>query len=164
MKVKSDLGDNWVYDSAEIKAERLRLIEEQGGIDPITGFKLIRPCLDHDHFEGRVRGVLSSKINLFEGQILRYWQKHTQDHPEWNLTTALRNMADYLEKDVSHMKLHGNYLEDMKKFLWRCTTETIVRRAKEDFNVDLITDSVDKANLIGQYILLLAKQAEENDW
>lgn len=162
--VKNGLSDAWVYDTSEIKAERLRLIKEQGGIDPITGHELVRPCLDHDHFEGRVRGVLSSKINLFEGQVLKYWQKHTQDHPDWNLTTVLRNMADYLERDVSHMKLHGKYLDDMKKFLWRCSVETIVRRAKEDFNVDLITESVDKANLIGQYISLMAKEAEESDW
>lgn len=76
---------------------RAKLLEEQGYICPITGFKLtMGNCvLDHNHRTGHVRGVIFGGANrvLQDTQWIRYGLR-----PEIH-ALMLRNMADYIEKE-----------------------------------------------------------------
>jgi hypothetical protein len=82
----------------DIPALRERLIAEQGNVCPLCHGPLIdsNPCLDHDHTDGNVRGVLCGNCNGIEGKvhnlvrrgrralskseylthILNYWKRH----------------------------------------------------------------------------------------
>lgn len=139
------------------------MIKEQNGLDPVLGEPLRKPCLDHDHFDGRCRGVLSQNVNTFEGQVLKAWMKYVSEYTQTSLSDALRNLADYLERDVSKNKIHGTYLADMTKFLKRLTTETIRRRGMEDLKLD-IPDTKTKTEAVEMYLIEFIKQTEEHSW
>ena len=69
-------------------AEVLALIEQQGGVCPITGNKLsVNSCVDHDHATGKVRGILSIKANAFLG--------HIEKNPE------------FFKRALAYLKEHG---------------------------------------------------------
>lgn len=61
-----------------------KILKFQGGGCAITGVKFGRLCVDHDHKDGALRGILSWKIN----RALESFK----DNPQW-----LRAAADYLE-------------------------------------------------------------------
>ena len=133
----------WVKDAKQIAAFRNKLILEQQGLDPILGEPLRKPCLDHDHFEGKCRGVLSQCVNT-----------------QTSLSTALRNLADYLEQDFSGYPLHGGFKNDMLKFLRRCTNEKIIERAKADLGI-IIPEGTQKQDSLLLYLTEFVKQTEE---
>jgi len=139
------------------------VIKQQGGRDPITGDLLQKPCLDHDHFDGRCRGVLSQNVNTFEGQILKAWMKYVSEYTETSLSTALRNLADYLETDLSGNKIHGSYLADMTKFLKRLANETIRRRALQDLALTIPEDKT-KTEAVEMYLTEFVIQTEAYKW
>lgn len=105
-------------DSKDAASYRNELLKKQQNIDPITKEKINDPVLDHQHFgEQRCRSVLERTSNSFEGKVynsyLRYI-KHLTDTP---LPDILRNLADYLESDVSQNKIHHTALSvDVNKF------------------------------------------------
>lgn len=138
-------------------------MKDQNGLDPILGEPLRKPCLDHDHFDGRCRGVLSQCVNTFEGQVLKAWMKYVSEYTQTTLSDALRNLAGYLEQDASGSKIHGSYLADMTKFLKRLTTETIRRRGLEDLGLD-IPDTKTKTEAVEMYLTEFIKQTEEYAW
>lgn len=154
--------DLWVKDAKQIAAFRALLSKEQNGLDPVLGEPLRKPCLDHDHFGGRCRGVLSQCVNTFEGYVLKAWMKYVSENTETSLSTALRNMADYLEQDFSQYPLHGNYKDDMVKFLRRCTNEKIIERAMTDLGL-AIPDGTTKHDSITLYVTEFVRQAEERN-
>lgn len=47
--------------------QRDQLLTEQGGVCAICKRDLVRPCLDHDHVTGAVRGILCSQCNTLIG-------------------------------------------------------------------------------------------------
>ena len=149
----------WLKNAKQIAAFRELLVSEQGGLDPILGEPLRKPCLDHDHFSGETRGVLSQSVNTFEGYVLKAWMKYVSGYTDTSLSEALRNMADYLEKDYYRNPLHGGYKDDMVKFLWRCTVDTIIRRGFEDLDIT-IPEGLSKPETIEIYIREFVKQAE----
>lgn len=152
----------WVNDAKAKKALRDALIIEQKGLCPILQEPMDNPCLDHDHFDGRVRGVIGSKVNMFEGSVSKLWQKMLADSTQTTLSVALRNLADYLEQDTSGNLLHGSIVEDQKKFLRRLTKETIIRRGKSDLGID-IPEDIEKSDQIRLYLTEFIKRLEEND-
>lgn len=129
----------------------------------MLGEPLRKPCLDHDHFDGRCRGVLSQNVNTFEGQVLKAWMKYVSEYTQTSLSDALRNLADYLEQDVSENKIHGTYLADMTKFLKRLTAETIRRRGMEDLKLD-IPDTKTKTEAVEMYLIEFIRQTEKHSW
>ena len=143
-----------------IAAFRNKLILEQQGLDPILGEPLRKPCLDHDHFEGKCRGVLSQCVNTFEGYVLKAWMKYVSENTQTSLSTALRNLADYLEQDFSGYPLHGGFKNDMLKFLRRCTNEKIIERAKADLGI-IIPEGTKKQDSLLLYLTEFVKQTEE---
>ncbi len=135
------------------------MIKDQEGLDPILKEPLKRPCLDHDHFDGKCRGVLSQCTNTFEGYVLKAWMKYVSSNTETSLSEALRNMADYLEQDFHRNPFHNSYKEDMVKFLRRCTKEKIIERAKNDLGIEIASNnSKDESILL--YMTEFIRQAE----
>ena len=151
----------WVKDAKQIASFRENLILKQNGLDPVLGEPLRKPCLDHDHFSGECRGVLSQCVNTFEGYILKAWMKYVSEYTEISLSQALRNMADYLEQDFSDYPLHGAYKDDMVKFLRRCTNEKIIERAMKDLGL-VIPEGTLKHDSITMYMKEFIKQVEES--
>lgn len=141
---------------------REELLREQNGLCPILGEPIKDPCLDHDHFEGKVRGVIGKKINLFEGQVTKLWGKHLADHTSTPLSVALRNLADYLEKDDSCNMLHGGIVDDQKTALRRMTKETIARRGSSDLGIT-ISEELEKSEMIREYLEAFVTHLEEID-
>lgn len=64
-----------------------KLLKGQSGKCAICFIDLVKPCLDHDHKTGRIRGVLCPPCNQGIGSL--------RDSPEF-----CRNAAKYLEKEV----------------------------------------------------------------
>lgn len=153
--------DKWVSGEKSIAAERERILKEQLGLCAILLEPVINPCLDHDHYDGKIRGVISSKVNTWEGQVQKLWGKHVAAYTEVPLSEALRRLADYLEKDNLHSKLHGKTVEELKSYLKKLTSETIVRRGRELLDID-IDPEADKASQIRQYVMEFIRQLEEN--
>ncbi|WP_455915899.1 endonuclease domain-containing protein [Pantoea agglomerans] len=48
---------------------RKMMVKAQGGIDWITGARLRKPMIDHDHDTGHCRLVLNANTNTFEGRL-----------------------------------------------------------------------------------------------
>lgn len=150
----------WVKTAKQIADHRNELIAEQDGLDPILKEPLKKPCLDHDHFDGRCRGVLSQCTNTFEGFVLKAWMKYVSEYTQTSLSDALRNLADYLESDGSRSKIHGSYLADMTKFLKRVSKETVKTRALNDLGL-VIPEEKDKTESIKLYLEAFIKRSEE---
>lgn len=87
--------------------------------------------------------------------------KYVSLHTETSLSTALRNLADYLERDFSSYPLHPSYKDDMLKFLRRCSNEKIIERAKQDLGLD-ISSTTKKQDSIILYLKEFVRQTEEN--
>lgn len=63
-------------------------------IDPATGKS---PCIDHDHFTGKIRGILSSKLNLLCDQWVNNVYGHLTEPRE--ITEYRKNYpAKYLDQ------------------------------------------------------------------
>ncbi|AUS03014.1 hypothetical protein NVP2275O_433 [Vibrio phage 2.275.O._10N.286.54.E11] len=117
--------DDRLKNSKEAASYRRELLKKQKGLDPITKEIIKDGCLDHQHFgEQRCRAVLDRTCNTFEGKVqnsFNRYMKHLTDKP---LHEVLRNLADYLEADVSNNKIHHTALTmDIKKFKGLKATE-----------------------------------------
>lgn len=153
--------DVWLKDSKNILKWKTENLPEDG-LCPILKSVPDRWVVDHDHFTGQVRGVISNEANCnLEGRIQKIFQKYIAHKTDLSLSEVLRNLADYLEQDFSDNPLHHRFKDDMVKFLHRCTIPTIIRRADEDFGLKIPPDS-SKIDCITAYIQSFVKWAEEN--
>ena len=106
-----------LWTAADIAHWRDKLSKEQQGIDPITGEAFHgRLCLDHDHSKTgdsaqRVRGVLSSPVNIFEGKVKAVFHRYLKYATNQPLNVILRNLAEYYERDNSHLPLHTSWVK-----------------------------------------------------
>ena len=66
------------------------------GLCPILLRKLENPCVDHDHRNGEIRGVIDGSANNLLGVIERKFYSFCSGDPE-DLPDVLRRIADYLE-------------------------------------------------------------------
>lgn len=69
-----------------------RVLKFQGGVCAITGLPAKKIVLDHDHKNGKLRGLIDWRIN----RALEVFK----DNPEW-----LRRAADYLENPTVQQAL-----------------------------------------------------------
>jgi hypothetical protein len=153
--------DLWVSGAKAIEKERDRILEEQGGLCALLGEPVIKPCLDHDHYDAKCRGVLSSVVNLWEGKVQELWGRHVSEYTNTPLSVVLRRMADYLEEDRSSSKFHGETVASLKTYMKKLTKETIVRRGKDLLGIE-IDPEADKAEQIRVYVVEFIRQIEEN--
>lgn len=91
-------------DQKEANKLRAKLVEEQGGVCPVSGWEItaVKSHLDHDHQTGRCRAALHPAVNrsLSQDSMRRYGIPY-HDQP-----MILRAMADYIERGDQTMYLH----------------------------------------------------------
>lgn len=155
--------DQWVRGSKQIAELREKLIKEQNGIDPITGEPLRKPVLDHNHDfnSGKCRGVLNSSTNLFEGRVRKIFIKYLMGHTDLSLPEVLRNLADYYEKDLKSMPLHGNHVDSYRKHLNRLNLQALRQKAAD---LKIALEEQDGKNEIIQKILQEFIRNLEEKW
>lgn len=105
-------------DSKDAAVYRKELLIKQNNIDPIIGEIIIDPVLDHNHSgEQEVRAVLDRTVNSFEGKVNNAYLRYIKHLTDKNISTVLRNLADYYEMDNSNNPIHHTALSvDVKKF------------------------------------------------
>ena len=88
----------------ETNALRARLVEEQGGVCPVSGWGITASAshLDHDHQTGLCRAALHPAVNrsLSQDSMRRFGIPY-KDQPR-----ILREMADYIEGNSPTNYLH----------------------------------------------------------
>lgn len=126
----------------------------------ILGEPIENPCLDHDHYDGKCRGVIGSTLNMFEGGVQKLWSKHMEGKTCLTMSETLRRLADYLEADQSGMKFHGEIVADLKKSLKGWAKETIARNAYLNFGI-VIDENLDKGEMITIYVTEFVRKLEE---
>lgn len=104
-----------LYTSADIKNEKERLIKLQKGIDPILK-EIFKETVvtDHDHDTQHIRAALNRNTNAFEGLVVNAYKRCLKWLTDVPLPVILRNLADYLEQDYSHMPYHNHWLKRVK--------------------------------------------------
>ena len=151
----------WVSGTKNIATYREELLKAQGGLCAILREPMTDPCLDHDHFDGKCRGVIGSELNMFEGQVQKLWSKHMEGKTELTMSETLRRLADYLESDYLEHKFHGEIVADLKKSLKRWTKETIARNGYLNFGI-VIDENLDKGVMISIYVTEFVRKLEED--
>jgi hypothetical protein len=159
IRIKTD-KDLWVTGKA-VDTYRRELLTEQGGLCAVLQESMTTPCLDHDHYDGKCRGVIGFELNMFEGAVQKLWAKHLEGKTEVSFSEALRRLADYLEQDHSRHPFHGEILADLKKALKRRTKETIARNGVDHLGI-VISEDLDKGEMITIYVTEFVKKLEEN--
>lgn len=145
--------------SKDLKTFKLLLIEEQGGLCPLTGDKLTPSChLDHQHFgNGYCRAALSPRANRAEGKIINtllrmgfkpeeyrdflvnlcnHWEKDFSDNPihpkEHNKVFETEKHIDFTKKEISRLKKARQKLKtDSAKERYSEQIQTLSERLKE---------------------------------
>lgn len=102
-----------LYNPADTKQVRTKLLAEQGGLDLVTGLPIPvgQTVLDHSHETQFVRGVLHRQINVFLGKIENSYTRYVAWWYEGDLPTLLRQYADYLERGDNENYVHPGWLK-----------------------------------------------------
>jgi len=106
-----------LWTTSDVSNWRSKLIKEQQGLDPITQEPLFgRSALDHDHIKTgdnaqRVRGVLSSATNAWEGRVLSSYYRYMKYSTDVPLSVLLKNLSLYYEKSNQHLPLHPAWIK-----------------------------------------------------
>ncbi len=156
--------DYWLRNTADI-----RLWSEENkpsdGLCPVLRYKPARWTCDHDHFDLKVRGMLSQPANTWEGYVVKYFQKYCSKYTDLSVSEALRNLADYLETDYwLANKLHHRGIETQRKYLERLNKEQIAIAAKTEFNLCLDPVQLTQEQMIVLYLEAFIKKYEETVW
>lgn len=110
-----------LYSTTDVAKARNALLQEQGGIDPITNLPIPdkQAVLDHDHKTQYVRAVLHRQSNVVLGKIENLWTRYLAWWYTGTLAEFLRGCADYLEKehpkDYVHPKFQKRLQTDFNK-------------------------------------------------
>lgn len=90
----------------DLKSLRAELHNKQNQICPILRgeFEIEKMVIDHDHSTGFIRGCINFQANSLEGKILSDY-KRTGVSKLIDLPSFLRNLADYLTDNMSHLKM-----------------------------------------------------------
>lgn len=112
------MGRRRLKDSKDAGKYRSELMKVQKGIDPIINKPIKDAVLDHNHSgDQECRAVLERTVNSFEGKIQNAYQRYLKHLTDADLSTILRSLADYYERDTSDMPIHHTALTvDVKRF------------------------------------------------
>ena len=123
--------DKWIIGSAQIKKYKESLNIK---VCPVTklpfGSGMDVDCLDHDHnpLSPRVRGVLSSRANLFYGRVELYYHKLLKK-TGIPITTILENLVEFIKESENHALLfHGAIIDTERRKVSRWKKETIYNK------------------------------------
>ena len=142
------LNSNWLANSAQIKKCRDTLVKQNGNLCEVTGVKLSRPCLDH--VTGKCRGVLESKVNLFEGRVAKQFRKYMRDCP-MSYADFLIALGEYLNQQPDNAPLHYKTVEQMEKRLNRLLKAELAKSLVNDFDIK-VDKTLLKADLVRIYL------------
>ena len=165
--------DVWVRSGKSITDYRSSLLFEQEGFCAISGLPLPLSggTLDHCHadsqcngVDGKVRGVLLSEINLFEGSVRKLFRK-AKLNGKFGLTLPelLVNLGSYLQQDNIDRPYHYKYMDDLRKYINRLRKDQIELKLYKDFDI-VITGKEDKRELVRMYIQTFVELVEQNEY
>lgn len=105
-------------DSKDAGTYRTKLLKEQNGLDPIIKRPVKDAVLDHNHSgDQECRAVLERTVNSFEGKVQNAYNRYLKHLTNDDLSTILRNLADYYERDNTDKPIHHTALTiDVKRF------------------------------------------------
>ena len=124
--------DKWVNNSKEIAELRDKL---KGDVCPVCGKEfgsgMNQEVLDHDHESGRCRSTICASCNLFEGRVVKYFNKLLKKK-EVSVEIILGNLSEYLKqaKELEPI-LHCSMIEAEKKRVSRYKIETLYNKLVE---------------------------------
>jgi hypothetical protein len=101
-----------------LQGHRAKLLEEQGGMDPIAAIPITAPALDHDHSTGHCRAVLQREINAFEGKVFNAYRRYVR-HLGVSLDAVLLGLVVYHSRDWSQEPMHPTFRTDDEKRIRR---------------------------------------------
>lgn len=129
----------------DIKPTRDKILAAQGGVCLICGEVPDKPCLDHNHDTGFVRGVLCNKCNLYEGIILRGWK---QSGIKTNRNDWLIQFANYLESPETSLIHPKNKTKKNKRF--KASTKPLMVKELERLGI-IFPETATRADLYKIY-------------
>ena len=116
--------------TTEVGVVRERLLVDQGGRCAICQLPAKRPCLDHDHATGAVRGTLCSGCNAVLGKIENSYLRYGVQ----NLSAFCNGVAGYLQKHTTNITgfLYSTHKSDDEKRVLRNKRARVTRAKKKD--------------------------------
>ena len=72
--------------------------------------------VDHDHYSGQIRGVISSEGNTYLGRVENAFNRMSFTARKVGLPEMLRNIADYLTKKDTNLLHPTGYRQLYKRF------------------------------------------------
>lgn len=140
----------WVRNSEDIKIIRSHKLKLQKGKCAVTGGKIVIGVLDHAHHQGasssedgRLRGVLDTRVNMLEGRFLKLF-KRSKIEELYGITFEdfLINLGNYLKQDNSQEKFHFKYMDDFRKQVKRWGKPKLLERLESDFGIKMSSDTL----------------------
>lgn len=144
------------------QAELATYREENAPIScPLLGQTQFTPVVDHDHYTGRIRGVVSLEGNALLGKIENFFRTRCV-HAEKALPEVLRRMADYLEFDQG--PFHPVGVRQLTKRFSRAAV-TVQKELLKELNADseLVSACKNTQQRVKLYRKLLISKEGEND-
>lgn len=145
--------DKWIIGSAQIKKYKESLNIK---VCPVTklpfGTGMDVDCLDHCHSSGKVRGVLSGRVNLFYGRVELYYHKLLKK-TGIPLVTILENLVEYIKESENHALLfHGAIIDAKRRRVSRWKKETIYNKLMDKGLTLLDISEYNQSQLVHLYL------------
>ena len=102
-----------LYTASDVKTVRETLLVEQKNLDAVTNLEIPpkQAVLDHCHNTQYVRAVLHRQVNASLGKIENLWIRYLKHWYPYDLSTFLRQCADYIEKEPNKRFYHPGWLK-----------------------------------------------------
>ena len=147
--------DKWIIGSAQIKKYKESLNIK---VCPVTklpfGTGMDVDCLDHAHdpLSPRIRGILSSRVNLFYGRVELYYHKLLKK-TGIPLVTILENLVEYIKESENHALLfHGAIIDAERRRVSRWKKETIYNKLMDKGLTLLDISEYNQGQLVHLYL------------
>lgn len=106
--------------------------------------------VDHDHYSGQIRGVISSEGNTYLGRVENAFNRMSYTARKVGLPKMLHNIADYLTKKDTNILHPTGYRQLYKRFnrLHKGEQELILVSLGCDINdVKILTNATERTSL-----------------
>ncbi len=115
--------------TTELAGFRERVGAVQGGRCALCSLPLSKPCADHDHSTGAMRGVLHNGCNALLGKLENNYKRYGVV----NLAAFSNGVAAYLQRHQTNVTglLHPTYKTDDEKRVRRNTLAKKARATKK---------------------------------
>lgn len=117
----------------DIPALRDKIASAQQGLCKLCGVALsgtAKPCLDHDHTTGRIRGVLCLNCNGIEGKIHNLARRAKRENSIYDFVKSILDYWDYF-KIAPRPEIHPTHKTEDEKRLLRNKRARLARKKKK---------------------------------